>query len=257
MYFYLSRFTYFILHNQLLIILLILLISSFFYIIKKKSLSKKIFILAAVYFIFIAIIPTGKILMFFLEKNISETNYTFNHLDGIIVLSGNEDVNKSIHHDQLYTGGSTYRLIESIRLYKKFPDARIVFSGGSSSLFSNQLSSHVAEKFFELYFNDHKHIIFESNSSNTYENILFTNKIVKPKKNEKWALVTSAFHMRRALGVANQLGLELIPYPVDFRLSENLSSQLFNFNLMENISLFQVAIREVLGILLYKFLSRI
>lgn len=257
MYFYFSRFVNYFLHNQLLLISLILLIALFLFIISRKEMSKKVLILATVYFVIIAIIPTGKILMFFLEREILGENYKFEHLDGIIVLSGNEDIDKSQHYNQLYTSGTTYRLIESIKLSKKFPKAQIVFSGGSGSIFSKKLSTQVAENFFELFSYDINSIIFESNSSNTYENLIFTKKIVNPKINENWVLVTSAFHMRRALGVSNQLGLQLTPYPVDYRLSKNLFSEFFKFNLMENISIFQVASREVLGLFTYRLLKRL
>tara|TARA_Y100000768_G_C23928129_1_gene658620 strand:- start:19 stop:795 length:777 start_codon:yes stop_codon:yes gene_type:complete len=258
MYFYLSRFTYFVLNNQLLLIFLILLTSLILYSIKKKSFSKKLLYFAIIYFLIIAVLPTGKILLFFLEKNISHQNYSFDYLDGILILSGNEDVNKSVHYDQLYTGGSTFRLIEGIKLKKKFPSAKLVFSGGSGNLFSSHLSTDVAEKFIQIYLdNDNKNVIFERNSSNTYENILFTREIIKPNRKEKWALVTSAFHVIRAQGVANKLGWSLIPYPVDFRTSSNLLGHFFNLDLIENISYYQVGTREIFGLLVYKLLNRI
>ena len=257
MYFYLSRFTYFILNNQLLIIFLILLTSLILYCIKKKSFSKILLFFALIYFLVIAVFPTGKILLFFLEKNIPLQNDSLDYLDGILILSGNEDVNKSLYYDQSYTGGSTFRLIEGIKLKKKFPSARLVFSGGSGNLFSDQLSTRVAENFIQIYLDDNENVIFERKSSNTYENILFTKKIVEPNIEEKWALVTSAFHLRRAKGVADKLGWSLIPYPVDYRTTSSILFQSLNFNLIENISFFQVATREILGLLVYKLLKRI
>ena len=46
-------------------------------------------------------------------------------------------------------------------------------------------------------------IIFEDRSRNTHENIIFSRKIVNPKINEKWIIVTSAFHMNRSIFIGN------------------------------------------------------
>lgn len=54
----------------------------------------------------------------------------------------------------------------------------------------------------------------EEKSRSTHENLLFTRDLIAARAGEAW-LVTSALHMRRAMGVADKLGLRLRPYPCD------------------------------------------
>ena len=57
-------------------------------------------------------------------------------------------------------------------------------------------------------------------SRNTYENILFSKNIAQPKNNENWLVITSAFHLKRVLNVAEKLKWQLIPYATDFQTTQ-------------------------------------
>ena len=256
MYFFISRFTYFIFHNQLLIIFLTLLTALLFYYFNYKKLFHFFLKFVFFYFLIIAIIPSGKILLYFLEKDYFSKLTTSQNVDGILVLSGYENVAFSSEYDQLYLGGSTNRLIESIRVYKKFPKAKLLFSGGSGSYISNSLSTEIAEEFYNIYFSDNTKMLFESNSSNTYENILNSKELVRPDSEENWIIITSAFHMPRAIGVANRLGWKLIPHPVDYKMSKKSFRQFFTFNILENIYFFQISSHELFGLLVYRLMDR-
>jgi uncharacterized SAM-binding protein YcdF (DUF218 family) len=59
--------------------------------------------------------------------------------------------------------------------------------------------------------------ILEDRSRNTVENAVFSKAIVQPKRGERWLLVTSAYHMPRAIGVFRKAGFPIEPYPVDWR----------------------------------------
>ena len=98
-------------------------------------------------------------------------------------------------------------------------------------------------------------IIYENNSRNTYENILFSKKIVNPKINEKWVIVTSAHHMQRALNIAEKLEWRLIPYAVDFRISKKFYWKP-KVNFLNNIITFQMASHEWLGLIAYYWMGR-
>ena len=60
-------------------------------------------------------------------------------------------------------------------------------------------------------------ITLEDKSRNTDENARFTAAIVHPKPSQRWIIVTSAFHMPRAMGVFEKAGFHPIAYPVAFR----------------------------------------
>ena len=59
-------------------------------------------------------------------------------------------------------------------------------------------------------------LILEDKSRNTVENAVFTRRLVDPKPGERWLLVTSAWHMPRAMGVFRKAGFQVEAFPVDF-----------------------------------------
>src|SRR5205085_7732741 len=61
-----------------------------------------------------------------------------------------------------------------------------------------------------------KDIITENQSKNTYENALFSSRILKQDfKGEKILLITSAFHMKRTMECFKKQGIMGDPYSVD------------------------------------------
>lgn len=253
MYFFFSRLTYWILHNQISIILIL----TVFYLInqnKKIRFYLKRFLLF--YILIIAILPTGKLMLYYLESRQPHNITKFDDVDGILVLSGMENIQMTEEYDQFYLAGSGSRIIESIRLHKKYPNAKLIFSGGSGNYFSKDVNSSVSQKFYNEFLLDTKKIIFESQSTNTYENIKNSIKLISPKGSEKWILITSAFHMQRSINTAAKFQWELTPYPVDFKLSKDLFSEIKKFNILNNIKYFQIASHEIIGILIYKIMGR-
>lgn len=52
---------------------------------------------------------------------------------------------------------------------------------------------------------------YEEKSRNTAENATFAKEVLKPKPGDRWLLVTSAFHMPRAVGSFRKAGFDVIP----------------------------------------------
>tara|TARA_B100001093_G_C26835691_1_gene1018229 strand:- start:1083 stop:1868 length:786 start_codon:yes stop_codon:yes gene_type:complete len=255
-YFYLSRLAYWLFFNQLIIILIIFLVSYFLLIYDYKKLSRILTKFSIIYLIFMALLPTGYSVLYMLERESYSIKDLPSDLDGVLVLSGSENINKTIDYDHIYSLGSTNRIIESLRLQNHIPKIKIIFSGGTIKSSKEPPSTFVAEKFYSELSNNFDKIIFESDSTNTYENITNSYKIVKPKEDDKWVLLTSAFHMKRAKETASTLGWEMIAYPVDFKTHESIFDYMLNFNIIKNIELFQIASHEIVGILIYKLLDK-
>jgi uncharacterized SAM-binding protein YcdF (DUF218 family) len=62
-------------------------------------------------------------------------------------------------------------------------------------------------------------ITLVSRSRDTYENALFAKRLIIPSVQERWLLITSAWHMPRAMGCFRNVGFPVEPWPVDYRTS--------------------------------------
>ena len=255
MSFYLSKIVWIILNpfNILLISILLGFLLSF---LSNKTFSKIIYSLTFIFFIITAVMPTGKFMIYQLEKKFHVLESLPNKIDGILILSGATNPVLTKEYNQISLNDSVERLTESIQLMKKYSNTKIIFSGGSG-LINNQKLTHseVARLFFANFEITLENIVYENKSRNTYENILFSKKIANPKINENWLIVTSAFHMPRALNIAEKLDWKFIPYAVDFRVMKKFSWKP-TIKFLENISKFQTASHEWVGLVAYYWIGR-
>src|SRR3990172_7355044 len=102
---------------------------------------------------------------------------------------------------------------------------------------------------------DTQRILFEADSRNTYENAEFSKRVAQPAGGESWILVTSAFHMPRAVGSFRKAGWTVIPYPVDYMTS---GSQTLapTFDLGGGLSGAATVLHEWLGLTFYYLTGR-
>ena len=148
------------------------------------------------------------------------------------------------------------RISEVKVLLEHSPQARIVFSGGSGNpLDQENKEAHVAPDAFRRFAINPDRVLFEDQSRNTFENAKFTFDIIKPKRDENWILITSAFHMPRSVGAFRKAGWHVIPYPVDFVTTGDTTFRP-SFNFMGGVSAFSRALHECLGLLFYWLTDR-
>ena len=251
-FFFLSKTLWFF-FNPINILLFLLLIGIIFHFFDKKKLYKIINIITLILFILIVILPTGKYLLWKLESSYSMPKTLPPDIDGILILGGGVNEILTYQHQQMSLNENVERLTESIDLMRRFPNAKIVFSGGIATLSKPKLTGiDVAKMFYTRMGVDINRIIFEDKSRNTYENFVFSKKFIDNKNNEKWLLVTSAFHMKRAMNVAEKLGLNFISYPVDFSLSKDFNFKYWYYaNYSANINYFYFATHEYIGLIAY------
>ena len=170
-------------------------------------------------------------------------------IDGIIVLAGVEDLAVTAARGQPSLHGGGERLTTFVWLARVYPDAVLLFTGGSGSLTDQKnKSSGVARIIFSQLGLDLERIQFESDSKNTAENALRSYELIQPSPDQRWILITSAFHMPRTVGLFRKVGWNVIPYPVDFRTTKRAG---LSFNL-QNIGSFSQGIREWIGLLVYR-----
>jgi uncharacterized SAM-binding protein YcdF (DUF218 family) len=149
------------------------------------------------------------------------------------------------------TGASLSRLATAVRLHRAI-DAPIIYSGGAVHA-GNMTEAWVAKRILMDLGVAAARIIVEDQSRDTAENVRFVKKILQKGNWRQPILVTSAFHMTRALIAFQKAGMEVTPYPADFRVAAHRVYGWQNF-LPSPPSLARSAqvIKEYLGILSYK-----
>jgi uncharacterized SAM-binding protein YcdF (DUF218 family) len=110
------------------------------------------------------------------------------------------------------------RLIQAMRLWRAGKAQTIIVSGGNLPWGRPSASeASVAAELLHAYGVPPDSIIVESNSRNTHQNAINTAGIWRERHFRSGLLVTSATHMPRALASFRKVGLDVAPWPVDFR----------------------------------------
>lgn len=255
MSFYLSKILWLIL-SPFNIFIFTTLFSIILYFFNFKRISLSIFLIIFILISLVSFLPIGRYLIFNIEKEYHSFINIPNQVDGILILGGATFPSLFREYGQISLNGSAERLVESVEIINKFKKAKIIFSGGSGVVNRPDLGhSQVAKSFYNKIGIDKNRILFEDDSRNTYENIIFSKKIANPKNNETWLLITSAYHMKRALLVAQKNNWNIIPYAVDFKNLRDFKLTP-NLNLLSNLNSFQEASHEWLGLLYYYLMGR-
>ncbi|MEI6019790.1 MAG: YdcF family protein [Bacteroidota bacterium] len=135
------------------------------------------------------------------------------HYEGAIVLGGIGDVDLRL--GKINFGHSGDRLFQTLPLYYQGRIKQLIFTGGSGSIeFPEKREGIYVQKYLRsIHFPDSA-MVFESNSKNTFENALFTKKILDSLNIKgSFLLVTSAYHMPRAVAVFKKAGYQnIVPY---------------------------------------------
>ncbi len=198
----------------------------------------------------IAVFPVGETLRWVLENRFPIPKLP-EKADGIIVLSGAETPSLTIARGQPVFGDAAERLTSFVYLANRYPEAKLVFSGGSGSLRGQEYKAALtARMLFRQLGLDLNRVLFESDSRNTWENVVFSHNLVKPESGEIWILIDSAFRLPRTVGIFRKAGWEVIPYPVDFH-SEAEYQFYLGFGGFGKIKHLSNVLREWIGIVAY------
>ena len=255
MSFYLSKIIWLLL-NPFNVFIFFTILTIFLYLVSFKKISIIIFLINSLFLFFISFFPIGSYLIYQIEKEYHLNTVIPKKLDGILILGGATNPLMFKEFNQISVNGSAERLIESVNLIKKFKNSKVVFSGGSGIMNRPDLDhSQVAELFYKKMGLENNRIIFENNSRNTYENIIFSKEIANPQKGQNWLLITSASHMKRAILIGQKHDWQLIPYAVDFKTLKKFKF-MPSLNLLSNLNAFQQGSHEWLGLISYYLMQR-
>ncbi len=150
-------------------------------------------------------------------------------VDGIFVPGGGAD--------------NPERFLSLAALARQYPRARIVFS---------DVDANAGRTAFQQLGLDPGRTMIEGRARNTWENLNLTYALVKPRKPESWVLVTDAYHIPRAMGVAGKIGWPLIPWPSGYHAGLARISLQFT----DNLDKLETAAHEWEGLLAYWVMGR-
>ena len=200
MFFYLSKIIWFVVQPSSL--LLIAPIVGLWALYRNRVTLARRSMVAALLVALLGLSPLANLLALPLEQRFPRADLDAVPVTGFVVLGGGEDAPIAMKRHAHALNEAGERISEAVALSRKYPGARVVFTGGSGFLFPGGATEGEAVRQMLLSMGvAPERLTIEELSRTTYENAIFTRDLVHPKSGERWILVTSAWHMPRAMGL--------------------------------------------------------
>ncbi len=252
MFFVLSKVLWFVIQPLNLIALLVIgsVLASWH---GKARAARWMAVLAMLGLIAPIVVPIDRWLLEPLERRFSAPDPMPQRIDGIILLGGAQRPTLTAYWEQPELNASAETLTTFLALARRYPTAKLVFSGGSGDIFRQDLSEEQTVRLFlKQQGFDETRVQYENKSRNTYENALFSHRLVEPRLNETWLMITNARTVPRAMGVFRKVGWNVTPMPADHTVVPNGEWQP-QFNLALGFAAINEGLHEWLGMIAYYF----
>ncbi len=172
---------------------------------------------------------------------------------GVVVLGGALEPPSiwQAHQGSIALNDAAERMTSSVTLAQQNPGLKVLFSGGLN--FDKMSEADRARIVFGSLGVSPERIQYESRSGTTYENAVFSATIATIDIHRPWLLLTSAYHMPRAMATFQKAGWNMTAYPVDFRTGFETSWTKWGGGCCE--SKWRLLAHEHIGMIKYKFLG--
>ena len=179
-----------------------------------------------------------------------------------IILTGGMILNKESTQHEIFADKTADRFIQPLRLYKAGKLKKILISGGNTDLaiirkdVTNE-TLKVAQLLEELGVRK-EDILVETKARNTRENALYSMEILNrnPQLGNRYALFTSAFHLRRAVGCFEKVGMKITPYGTAYYAkARSLTINNIILPREENMDISYHFVHEIMGYMVYKIMG--
>jgi uncharacterized SAM-binding protein YcdF (DUF218 family) len=172
--------------------------------------------------------------------------------DAVVVLTGMVDA-KAARGDQVEMGESADRILAGVELVRGSQADYLLIAGGSGDLFDQSISeARILNRFAIRSGVPEDRILLDTTSRNTHENAVQAKALLQRAGLSNVILVTSAFHMPRSMGCFRKLGIHPQPYPVDFRSRWGAYDPLSWVPSVNNLQRSTTAVREYVGLIMYR-----
>lgn len=181
----------------------------------------------------------------------------------VIVVLGGGTESEQYPRPMVEVNSAGDRVLYAAKLYKEGKAPHILLSGGNIAWLGGRTTTPAAEMNSLLQLIDVPlgAIWLQPDSQNTYEDALFSSRVLKGKGITRVLLVTSAQHMPRSVALFRRQGVDVIPAPVDYTVTQSGWDDLFSPDLQTvlvnlvpnaaNLSLTSSVLKEYIGTWIY------
>lgn len=209
---------------------------------------KALVAIAALGLVLLAVAPIGPAMLLVLEERFPRPAALPDKIDGILVLGGAVDPAVSRTYGETVFNSSVARVLGGIALARRHPEAKLVLVAGEGGFIPVGLAESRATLGFILEEGiPRERILLEERSRSTHENAVYAKEMLQPAAGESWVLVTSAYHMPRAVAAYEGVGWPVIPYPVDYRIDPATGLRA-DFSLLDGLGAATLAGKEWTGL---------
>jgi uncharacterized SAM-binding protein YcdF (DUF218 family) len=200
----------------------------------------------------LGLLPIASYILLPLEERFPPFRHDGRPVDGIILLGGSVEAADSASRGSIVANESAERVLDTIQLAHRYANARILISGGGGTVFGNGAAeAPVIAAYFKSIGIDPARMLVEDRSRTTAENATFSRELAQPREGERWLLVTSAWHMPRAVGVFEKAEFPVVPYPVDFRTAGGTGTHRPFAFISEGLRRLDIGTKEWAGLIAY------
>jgi uncharacterized SAM-binding protein YcdF (DUF218 family) len=255
MFFVLSKVVFFLIQPSTLCVALLLVGAVLSRSERYASAGKRFVVIGTIALLIAGFSPLGNVLIWPLEERFSRPAMADlgDRIDGIIILGGFEEPRMTEARQTLSLNEAADRLTEAVTLARRFPAAKVVFTGGAADLLGRvQPAAEKVRAFLVDAGVSTERIVLEDASRNTRENATMTRDLVKPQPGSRWVLVTSAFHMPRSIAAFRHAGFDVVAWPADYRTA-GAGDMLRPFDSLDGgLRRVDTAIKEYIGLVVYR-----
>jgi uncharacterized SAM-binding protein YcdF (DUF218 family) len=218
---------------------------------------RRLVIAAAVIFLIGGIGPLSTWLILPLEERFPRPDLAGRPVDGIVILGGSEDARVAMGRHFHALNESAERMTEAATLARRYPQAKVLFTGGSVEILRQPtVEADAAGAVLRDLGIGVDRLLIERSARNTAENAAFAKKLANTKPGERWLLVTSGYHMPRAVGLFRKVGFAVEPWPVDYRTAGRADAWILFASPIDGLKRLDLVVKEWVGLAVNKLTGR-
>lgn len=201
--------------------------------------------------------PLANLLFLSLEQRFERANLNTAPVTGFIILGGGEEAVIALARHAHALNDEGERLSEAVALARLLPQARVVFTGGTAAVLPGIETEAQASRDMLISMGvAASRITTEGRSRDTYENALFSKQMLNPQPGERWLVITSGWHMPRAMGVFRAINFPVEPWPVDYKTAGWQDALHFHRSPADGLKRLEIITKEYIGLVAYWLTGR-